>query len=197
MAAFAPADPSDREAFDERWRRIRESDDSTALVIEVDGKVVGSISSWTNEGEREVTYWIGREHWGRGIATRALAEFLADVERTRPIQASTADDNVGSQRVLEKCGSTALEYAAPSRPAEERSSTKSSSVSTPEGRALVSQGLSTPSSPGCSGGSRRTVGDGAAAVPEHRIPSRLARWDAGVQLTVQVTPPASEFHWSV
>jgi RimJ/RimL family protein N-acetyltransferase len=88
MAAFAPADPSDREAFDERWRRIRESDDSTALVIEVDGKVVGSISSWTNEGEREVTDWIGREHWGKGIATRALAEFLADVERTRPIQAS-------------------------------------------------------------------------------------------------------------
>ena len=104
VAAFAPADPSDREAFDERWRRIRESDDSTALVIEVDGKVVGSISSWTNEGEREVTYWIGRENWGKGIATRALAEFLADVERTRPIQASTADDNVGSQRVLEKCG---------------------------------------------------------------------------------------------
>jgi len=104
VAAFAPADPSDREAFDERWRRIRDSDDSTALVIEVDGKVVGSISSWTNEGEREVTYWIGREHWGKGIATRALAEFLADVERTRPIQASTADDNVGSQRVLEKCG---------------------------------------------------------------------------------------------
>jgi RimJ/RimL family protein N-acetyltransferase len=104
VAAFAPADPSDREAFDERWRRIRESDDSTALVIEVDGEVVGSISSWTNEGEREVTYWIGREHWGQGIATRALAEFLAEVERTRPIQASTADDNVGSQRVLEKCG---------------------------------------------------------------------------------------------
>jgi len=104
MAAFAPADPTDREAFDERWRRIRESDDSIALVIEVDGKVVGSISSWTNEGEREVTYWIGREHWGKGIATRGLAEFLTDVERTRPIQASTADDNVGSQRVLEKCG---------------------------------------------------------------------------------------------
>jgi len=104
VAAFAPADPSDRGAFDQRWRRIRESNDSTALVIEVDGKVVGSISSWTNEGEREVTYWIGREYWGQGIATRALAEFLAEVERTRPIQASTAADNVGSQRVLEKCG---------------------------------------------------------------------------------------------
>jgi RimJ/RimL family protein N-acetyltransferase len=104
MAAFTSAHPSDREAFNERWRRIRESDENTALVIEVDGSVVGSITSWTNDGEREVTYWLGREHWGKGIATRALAEFLADVERTRPIQATTAHDNVGSQRVLEKCG---------------------------------------------------------------------------------------------
>ena len=104
MAAFTSADPSDREAFDERWRRHRQSDDVTALVIEVDGRVVGSIGSWTTDGEREVTYWLGSEHWGKGIATRALAEFLADVERTRPVQASTADDNVGSQRVLEKCG---------------------------------------------------------------------------------------------
>jgi len=135
MAAFAPADPSDREAFDERWRRIRESDDSTALVIEVDGKVVGSISSWTNEGEREVTYWIGREHWGKGIATRGLAEFLADVERTRPSRhprpMTTSALNVCSRNA----GSAALEYAAPSQPAEERSSMKSSSVSTPDGRA--------------------------------------------------------------
>ena len=104
MAAFAPADPSDREAFDERWRRIRESDDSIALVIDVDGQVVGSIGSWTGDPEREVTFWLGREHWGKGIATHALAAFLADVERTRPIHASTAHDNVGSQRVLEKCG---------------------------------------------------------------------------------------------
>jgi len=104
MAAFAPADPSDREAFGERWRRFGESDDTTALVIEVDGKVVGSIGSWTADGEREVTYWLGREHWGKGIATRALAAFLADVERTRPIHAATAHDNAGSQRVLEKCG---------------------------------------------------------------------------------------------
>jgi RimJ/RimL family protein N-acetyltransferase len=78
--------------------------DIIALVIEVDRKVVGSIASWTNDGEREVTYWLGREYWGKGIATRALAQFLRGVERTRPIQASTARDNVGSQRVLEKCG---------------------------------------------------------------------------------------------
>ena len=104
MAAFTSADPSDRPAFDERWRRFREQDDLIALVIEFDGEVVGSIGSWDNDGEREVTYWLGREHWGKGLASRALAEFLADVDSTRPMHAATAVDNVGSQRVLEKCG---------------------------------------------------------------------------------------------
>jgi RimJ/RimL family protein N-acetyltransferase len=104
MAAFTSADPSDRAAFDERWRRFREQDDITALVIESDGEVVGSIGSWDNDGQRELTYWLGREHWGRGVATRAVAEFLARYEPARPIKAVTAVDNVGSQRVLEKCG---------------------------------------------------------------------------------------------
>jgi RimJ/RimL family protein N-acetyltransferase len=50
-----------------------------------------------------VTYWIGREQWGRGIATRALDEFL-EIELTRPLHARAASDNVASIRVLEKCG---------------------------------------------------------------------------------------------
>jgi RimJ/RimL family protein N-acetyltransferase len=104
MAAFTAVEPSDRAAFDERWRRFRESDDITGRVIEENGQVVGSIGSWHNDGLREVTYWIGRPHWGRGIATRALAQFLAKVEHARPLQAVTASDNVGSQQVLERCG---------------------------------------------------------------------------------------------
>jgi len=104
MAAFTRANPSDRSAFDAHYERVRSDPSNTLLAIDDDGEFVGTVGSFTREGEREVTYWIGRENWGKGIATRALAEFLADVERTRPIQASTADDNVGSQRVLEKCG---------------------------------------------------------------------------------------------
>jgi len=104
MAAFTSADPSDRAAFDERWRRFHEQEDITSLVIESDGEVVGSIGSWDNDDIRELTYWLGRQHWGKGLATRALAEFLAEYELTRPIQGVTAVDNVGSQRVLEKCG---------------------------------------------------------------------------------------------
>jgi RimJ/RimL family protein N-acetyltransferase len=48
-----------------------------------------------------VTYWIGRSYWGKGIATDALTAFLA-VDRSRPLQARVASDNVASRRVLEK-----------------------------------------------------------------------------------------------
>ena len=104
MAAFTVANPHDRQAFADRWARLRSDPSVTARTIDVDGTVVGSISSWDNGGTREVTYWLGREHWGKGLATRALAEFLAVAEPRRPVQAAAAFDNVGSQRVLEKCG---------------------------------------------------------------------------------------------
>jgi RimJ/RimL family protein N-acetyltransferase len=55
------------------------------------------------EGQREVTYWVGREDWGRGIATRALQEFL-QLEATRPLYARAASDNAASIRVLTRCG---------------------------------------------------------------------------------------------
>jgi RimJ/RimL family protein N-acetyltransferase len=72
-------------------------------VIVVDDEVAGTIGSWGEPGEREVTYWIGRSYWGKGIATDALNAFLA-VERSRPLHARVASDNVASRRVLEKCG---------------------------------------------------------------------------------------------
>jgi RimJ/RimL family protein N-acetyltransferase len=64
---------------------------------------VGHIASFDLEGRREVTYWIGREDWGRGIATRAL-QALMQLEPTRPLYGSAASDNAGSIRVLTKCG---------------------------------------------------------------------------------------------
>ena len=103
MAAFTSANPNDREAFDVRWARLRANETVTAKTVELDGEVVGTVSSWDNDGKREVTYWIGREHWGKGVATRALAEFL-EVETARPLYAAAAKDNAGSIRVLEKCG---------------------------------------------------------------------------------------------
>jgi RimJ/RimL family protein N-acetyltransferase len=72
-------------------------------AITCNGKLVGSIASFVVEGETEVTYWIDRAAWGRGIASRALSLFL-EVAQVRPLYARAATDNVASLRVLGKSG---------------------------------------------------------------------------------------------
>ncbi len=105
MAAFTAPDPTDRAAFDAHWRKIR--GDATILLrtILADGQVAGNIASFERWGAREVSYWLGREFWGRGIATAALTLFLAELT-IRPLTARAAHDNLASIRVLEKCGFT-------------------------------------------------------------------------------------------
>lgn len=72
-------------------------------TILYDEQVAGNIVSFERDGVREIGYWIGREFWGRGIATRALTRFL-EISKTRPLHAYVVRDNVASIRVLEKCG---------------------------------------------------------------------------------------------
>ena len=103
MAAFTGPDHMDRDAFERRWLRIRADETLMARAIVVDDELTGTIGSWGDPGEREVTYWIGRSHWGKGIATAALNAFLA-VDTSRPLHARVAYDNVASRRVLEKSG---------------------------------------------------------------------------------------------
>jgi RimJ/RimL family protein N-acetyltransferase len=107
MAAFTAPDHMDRDAFERRWSRLRADEAVIVRVIVVDGEVVGSIGSWGDPDEREITYWIGRSYWGKGIATDAVKAFLA-VDRTRPLHARVAYNNVASRRVLEKCGFRAI-----------------------------------------------------------------------------------------
>ncbi|MGV8884777.1 MAG: GNAT family N-acetyltransferase [Microbacteriaceae bacterium] len=103
LAAFTRADPSDRAAFDAHYERIRNDHAVTSLAVDDDGILVGSIASFTIEGDREVSYWIDRSQWGRGIATAALEAFLS-VEPTRPLFARVAEHNHGSARVLNSAG---------------------------------------------------------------------------------------------
>lgn len=100
MAAF----PSrDRESFMAHSAKIMADESVIFKAIVFDGQVAGSMVSWIMEGEREVGYWLGREFWGKGIATQALAEYV-EIVKTRPSYAHVARHNVGSRRVLEKCG---------------------------------------------------------------------------------------------
>ena len=100
MAAF----PSrDKESFMRHWANILANESVIVKTIEYEGRVAGSIVSWEMDGEWEVGYWLGKEFWGKGIATQALAEYVRLV-KTRPLFAHVARHNVGSRRVLEKCG---------------------------------------------------------------------------------------------
>jgi len=101
MAGF----PSrDRTAFDAHWaRNILGNPAAITQTILLDGKVAGNIGSWPQEGVRLVGYWIGKDYWGKGVATQALAGFLHLVT-ARPLHAHVAMHNLASIRVLEKCG---------------------------------------------------------------------------------------------
>ncbi|HQV29227.1 MAG: GNAT family N-acetyltransferase [Anaerolineae bacterium] len=102
----------EREAFHIHWRtRVLVNPAGFARTILCDGAVAGNIVSFIHSGEREVGYWLGREFWGRGIATRALEAFLA-IETTRPLHAFAVHHNLGSIRVLEKCGFVRAEQDA-------------------------------------------------------------------------------------
>ena len=103
MAAFSPRDPEDLDAFMAHWARILGDASTVNRTIVLDGRVTGYVACFSHAGRREIGYWIGRESWGRGVATRALTSFLALLVE-RPVYAGVAKDNTASVRVLEKCG---------------------------------------------------------------------------------------------
>jgi RimJ/RimL family protein N-acetyltransferase len=112
MAAF----PSrDREQFTAHWAKVLGNDTMITRTVVADGAVAGNMGSWPDDGQQLLGYWIGREWWGRGVATQALALFVDEIP-VRPLYAYVATHNAGSIRVLEKCGfrrDRAVEEATP------------------------------------------------------------------------------------
>jgi RimJ/RimL family protein N-acetyltransferase len=108
--AMAAVPCREREDHAAHWRKILADDTGLPRAIEVDGECVGHVVSFLRDGAepREVGYWVARSHWGRGIASAALAEFLT-LETRRPLIAGVVTHNPGSRRVLEKCGFTLTE----------------------------------------------------------------------------------------
>ena len=100
MAAFPTRAP---DVFYAHWATIRADPTNYTRAIVADDVVVGDIVSWLDHGTRQVGYWIGREHWGKGFATAALMLLLEEI-KDRPVTAHIVPANIGSQRVVEKCG---------------------------------------------------------------------------------------------
>ena len=91
--------------------RCLASDPPRGLAIEVDGAASGSIGVFPGEDvhrrSAEIGYWIARPHWGRGIATEAVAAMTERTFRETEIErihAAVFEWNPASMRVLEKCG---------------------------------------------------------------------------------------------
>ena len=105
MAAFTASDPDDREAFDAWIARHRSMEDVENFVVTERGAFAGTAALFTVDGDREVTYWIARHAWGRGVATEALRLLVAR-EPIRPLFARAAAHNKASVAVLERNGFT-------------------------------------------------------------------------------------------
>jgi RimJ/RimL family protein N-acetyltransferase len=102
MAAF-PARAYDD--FMAHWAKSMAEQTTILKTIVCDDKVAGNIVSWEQAGQRNVGYWLGKEYWGQGIASAALAQFL-ELVKVRPLYAHVAKSNAASIRVLRKCGFT-------------------------------------------------------------------------------------------
>ena len=82
-------------------------------AIEADGEPVGQIRLLRGQGaagpgEAEIGYWLGRAHWGRGLASAAVAmaarAALSSPDAPHALVARVHQANRASARVLEKCG---------------------------------------------------------------------------------------------
>lgn len=84
---------------------------SKVFAIEWEGLHVGNVGLHRKEDiykdTAEIGYFIGEDYWGKGIATSAVAlavRYGFEEMDLRRIDAGVFDYNVGSMRVLEKCG---------------------------------------------------------------------------------------------
>jgi len=103
FAAFTPENPGDKEAYFKKYSEIIINPTINMKTIKIGDEIVGSVARFVRDNENEITYWIDKKHWGKGIGTAALEKFLT-IEMVRPIIAQVAFDNARSQKVLENCG---------------------------------------------------------------------------------------------
>ncbi|REC62511.1 N-acetyltransferase [Chryseobacterium pennae] len=107
LAAFTSQDSTNKEAYLAKYTRLLNDPTVNNQTIMIDSVIAGSIAKFIMEDDTELTYWIDKEFWGKGIATTALKNFLT-IETARPIFGRVAFDNLGSQKVLENCGFTRI-----------------------------------------------------------------------------------------
>ncbi len=103
MAAFTSKNPKDKDAYITKWTRLLKDNSVHMQTILLNDQAVGCVVKFVMEGDSDITYAIDKQYWGKGITSIAVKQFL-ELEETRPIFGRVANDNIGSQKILEKSG---------------------------------------------------------------------------------------------
>jgi [ribosomal protein S5]-alanine N-acetyltransferase len=93
------------ERYIQRMESLSETEG--VAIIDRSSGFVGAMFIDHRGASRQLSYWVGRSFWGRGIATNAVQEKLKSLEdESSPsrVLAATYRDNAPSIRVLERCG---------------------------------------------------------------------------------------------
>lgn len=85
--------------FFDAWEKILVDTEVVTRAITERGQLLGVINRFRRDDLDWIGYWIDKDHWGRGVAKRAIALLLTEVT-TRPLHARVAATNVASRRAL-------------------------------------------------------------------------------------------------
>lgn len=107
----SPYRTEDARSFVEMAARAREEDGGVHLLVEADGEVVGAVGMGIHARDRRgvVGYWVGADHRGQGVATRAtraLCRWAFDTLDLEHIMLDAAVSNVGSNAIARRLGFT-------------------------------------------------------------------------------------------
>ena len=100
----------DAREFVERVRQKVNGDCVYAVTLKENGEFLGICGIHEDRVRFElpfVGYWLGQPFWGRGYATeaaRAMVDLFFKVTDREVLMVSARVDNIGSRRVIEKCG---------------------------------------------------------------------------------------------
>jgi RimJ/RimL family protein N-acetyltransferase len=114
---LAATHPRNVDQFNDHWETILNDPSVTVRAIQFGDELAGCISCFKSDEHDSIGYWIGKDFWGKGVATQALRLLLGEVS-ARPLHARVAVSNVGSLRVLQKCGFGIIDHRH--SPADER-----------------------------------------------------------------------------
>jgi RimJ/RimL family protein N-acetyltransferase len=95
--------PRSAGAFEAHWENALADPNVVAKAISVGNVLAGCISCFKHDGLDNVGYWVAKDFWGNGIASRALELLLKEIQ-SRPLYARVATSNRASLRVLQKRG---------------------------------------------------------------------------------------------